>query len=140
MAEAVEGLQQMLRAVKKMDSELGKEIQKALKDGIGGPFVRDVQSLIESLGLVKSGKLERSIKPSLRSGQLYVRSTPPLNPGPKSPQGYAAIYEYGGRTTKKNGPRAFLNPTADKWAASGQTEQAFGVAIDSVIARSGFNG
>lgn len=140
MAEAVEGLQQMLRAVKKMDSELGKEIQKALKDGIGGPFVRDVQSLIESLGLVKSGKLERSIKPSLRNGVLYIRSTPPLNPGPNSKQGYAAIYEYGGRTTKKHGPRAFMNPTADRWLAEGKTEQAFGVAIDGVIARSGFNG
>lgn len=130
----------MLRALRKMDKDLAKQVQKALKDDIGKVFVKDVQDHIRAQGLVKSGHLLRSIKPSLRGGVLYIRSSPALNPGKKSPQGYAPIYEYGGRAGGRRGGRPFLNPTLGDWAGSGKTEAAFGKAIDRVIDRSGFSG
>ncbi len=127
----------MLRALRKMDKGLAGEVRKSLKEDVGKPFVSDVQALIAAKGLVKSGRLRDSIKPSFRGSTLYIRSAPALNPGKRSAQGYAPIYEYGGKAGGRGG-RPFLNPTLEAWAGSGRTEAAFGKALDRVIATSGF--
>jgi len=98
-----------------------------MKQQIGVPFVKDVKGRVATQGLMKSGRLARSIKSSMSGSTLVVRSTPPLNPGPRSRMGYAAIYEYGfGKT------RAFIEPTVRQWYATGKTEKAFEGFLDWV--------
>ena len=124
-ALAVEGLDQLIRTAGRMSKDASKQLRQELRVGVGGEFVRDVKARIDDEGLVRSGKLRGSIRPAVRGSTLVVRSSPPLKPGKKSPQGYARIYEYGARGADESvGPRAFLGPTLDEWRTSGKLDEA----------------
>lgn len=125
MAEAIEGLQPMLSALKKADADLFKDIRKGFRDDVGKPFISDVQDRIREIGLFRTGRLLRSLKLSITTSGIAVRSAPPLNPSPKAKLGYAAIYEL-----RKDKPRPFINPTADEWSSTGKTEQRLGEVLD----------
>lgn len=112
----VEGLDQFVRSVGRVSKGSVREIRKELRVGVGGVFVKDVKARIDEQGLVQSGRLRGSIRPAVRGSTLIIRSKP-QKPGPRSPEGYNAVYEFG--------PRAFLYPTAEEWNASGKTERAF---------------
>jgi hypothetical protein len=102
-------------------------MRKTLKESVATPFVVDVRTAIESRGLVKTGKLLRSITSSVTQKAIDIKSRPPLNPGKRSRMGYAAVYEYG-----KGGARAFLNPTLETWKASGKLEHEMDGFLDWV--------
>lgn len=124
----VTGLRELVRAANAIDKSAGRQLNKELRDTIGRDFVVNV---IERLGWVgfkhPTGRLAGSIKPSVRAANLVVRSSPPLKPGPRSPMGYAAVYEYGyGRS------RAFLDPTLDAWQVSGKLVSEFDGFLDWV--------
>jgi hypothetical protein len=132
---AVEGLAPMLRALRKMDADVAKKMRAALLDDVGKPFVSDVQERIRDIGLHRTGRLLRSIKTSVQGKGIIVRSSPALNPSPKAPKGYAALYEY-----RKDRPRPFIDPTMDEWASTGKTEEALGGVLDRFITSSDFQG
>jgi len=120
----VEGLDQFVRSVGRVSKGSVREIRKELRVGVGGVFVKDVKARIDEQGLVQSGRLRGSIRPAVRGSTLIIRSKP-QKPGPRSPEGYNAVYEFGKRGESEFGPRAFLYPTAEEWNASGKTERAF---------------
>lgn len=111
------GLNQALRAFRKFGDGAAREMRNELRGGIATRFAGDVKKKVESRGLVKSGRLEGTIKPSVRGSQVFVTSRPVLNAGQKSPQGYAPIYEFG-----HGGARAFMEPTRQEWMDSGKLE------------------
>lgn len=114
----VDGLDELLRAVGRIDKALTRELRKELRVGVGGAFVKDVKQRVERVGLVDRGNLRSSIRPAVSGADVVIRSKP-LNPGPRSRLGYGAVYEFGG-----GGRRAFLDPTRDEWQRSGKLEQA----------------
>lgn len=120
MAEAVriEGLRELQGALRRIDRSAATELRKELRTTVGAEFVRDAKDTIAARGLVKSGRLQGSIKASVRGGDLFVRSSPALKPGPKSRQGYAPVYEFG-----HGGARAFLEPTRKEWLGTGKLER-----------------
>ncbi len=59
----------------------------------------------------------------MRGSTLVVRSSPPLNAGPRSAQGYASVYEYGTRGGDGAARRAFLEPTLRAWVGTGRLER-----------------
>ena len=118
----VEGLHELLGALGRVDRGATREIRKELRVGVGGAFVRDVKDRISLMGLVKSGKLRASIRPAVRGSTLVVRSSPPLHPGRRSSEGYAAVYEYGAHGGRRR--RAFLEPTLDAWQTNGKLEES----------------
>jgi hypothetical protein len=121
----VTGLRELVRAANRVDRAAGRQLNKELRDTIGRDFVEDTRDRISARGLVRTGRLLGSIKPSVRGANLTVRSTPPLNPGPRSAAGYAAVYEFGyGKR------RAFLDPTLDEWQASGKLISEFEGYLD----------
>jgi hypothetical protein len=122
----ITGLRELVRAANAVDKAAGRQVSKVMRDTVGKDFVEDTRAAIEARGLVRTGRLLGSIKPSVRGANLVVRSTPPLNPGPRSRLGYAAVYEYG------HGGRSFLNPTLDAWLASGKLIDEFDGFLDWV--------
>jgi hypothetical protein len=131
---SVDGLSELLKALRKTEGKLAPQLRKEMKARIGKPFTTDVKTRIAVQGLYKSGRLSRSIKPAMSGSTLTIRSAPALNPGPKSRMGYAAIYEYGfGKS------RAFLEPEMRVWAVSGKTEAAFADFLDYVETEFGRN-
>lgn len=133
MADAVrvEGLDALVRSFGRVNRKAAGQVRKEMRTGIGGEFVRDVKSRIEGLGLVRSGKLRASIRPAVKGSTLVVRSSPPLRPGRRSAMGYAAIYEYGGRSGA-GAFRPYLGPTLDAWRDSGKVETEFNEFLDWV--------
>ncbi len=128
----VEGLDDFVRAVARVDKQAVRAVRKELRVGIGGAVVRDVKARIDSEGLVATGKLRSTIRPAVKGSTLVVRSSPPLRPGPRSQQGYASIYEFGGRAAGSSvGVRAFMQPTFEEWQ-DGKAEEAFGAFLDWV--------
>jgi hypothetical protein len=122
----VEGLKEAIRALGKIDRQAAGELRKELRTKIGGAFVRDVKLRVELRGLVgKSGRLRNSIRPTVRGASLVVRSSPALKPGPKSRQGYAAVYEFG-----RGGRRSFLEPTLGNWLETGRLRHEMGDYLD----------
>lgn len=121
---AVTGLDELVRTTARISKGAAGELRKEMRVGIGGEFVRDTKARIDAEGLVRKGKLRASIRPAVSGTTLIVRSSPPLRPGERSPQGYAAVYEYGSRP--------FLDPTLQEWAASGRLEEEFGHFMDWV--------
>ena len=128
----VEGLDAFVRAVGRVDKQAVRAVRKELRVGIGGAVVRDVKARIDAEGLVASGKLRASIRPAVKGSTLFVRSSPPLRPGPRSRQGYAAIYESGGREAGASvGVRTFMQPTFEEWEGA-KAEAAFDGFLDWV--------
>jgi hypothetical protein len=125
VAEAIEGLQPMLSALRKANAELFKDLRTGLREDVGKPFISDVQDRIRAIGLIRTGRLLRSLKLSITTSGIAVRSAPPLNPSPKAKLGYAGIYEL-----RKDKPRPFINPTLDEWSSTGKTEQRLGGVLD----------
>jgi hypothetical protein len=123
----ITGLRELVRAANRIDKAAGRQLNKEMRDTIGKDFVADTREMIAARGLVRTGRLLGSIKPSVRGANLVVRSSPPLKPGPRSRLGYAAVYEYG-----YGQRRAFLDPTLDAWLASGKLISEFDGFLDWV--------
>lgn len=119
------GLQSTIAAIRRIDRGFAKETQHVAMEKLGRPVAADVQSKIYQEGLRKTGRLHDSIKPSFRSGRLYIRSTPALNPGSRSPRGYAPIYEYG-----HHGARAFMQPVMNSWIQGDKAVHAMEEVLD----------
>ncbi|MBA3844260.1 MAG: hypothetical protein H0X39_16865 [Actinobacteria bacterium] len=136
MAEAVrvEGLRELVGALGRLDRKMGAELRRELRTRVGGEFTRDVKLGIIGQGLYRTGALYRSIRPSVSGTTLTVRSAPALRPGPRSRGGYGVIYEYTGRAGSRDGrgTRAFLNPTLDRWEATGKLEESLGGFLDFI--------
>lgn len=118
-AYAVTGLDDLIRTMGRIDRKTAGELRREMRTTIGRDFSRDAKQRITDNGLVKTGRLRNSIRPAVRGSTLVVRSSPPLNPGKRSPQGYAPVYEYG-----SDAARAFLGPTLDEWRTSGKLDEA----------------
>lgn len=131
-AYAVSGLDDLIRTTGRIDRKAAGELRRQMRTTIGRDFTLDAKAKVDELGLVKTGRLRGSIRPAVKGSTLVVRSSPPLNPGKKSPQGYAPIYEFGGRGTETAGPRAFLAPTLEDWQASGRLEEELSGFLDWV--------
>lgn len=113
MPVAVEGLDDLVRAFQRVDAKVPREMRKQLRNEVGRPFVADAKEHVGSVGLVKTGKLRRSIRPLVQGSTLLVRDSATNKGFP-----YPAVYEFG-----KGGARAFLGPTADEWIQSGKLEK-----------------
>lgn len=106
----VKGLDQFVRSVGRVDKGAVRQIRKELRVGVGGRFVKDVKARISANGLVDSGRLRGSIRPAVKGSTLIIRSKP-QKPGKRSPEGYNAVYEFGGSVVRsvrlKGGGRGF---------------------------------
>lgn len=124
----ITGLRELVRAANSIDKAAGRQLNKVMRDTVGKDFVEDVHERLGSVGFKHpTGRLAGSIKPSVRGGNVVVRSSPALNPGPRSRLGYAAVYEFGyGRRF------AFLDPTLDEWLSSGKLIDEFDGFLDWV--------
>lgn len=107
----MEGLNELIRSFGRVNKKSAGQVRKELRGSVGKAFVLAVKDRISANSLVQSGKLRGSIRPAVKGSQLVVRSSPPLRAGTRSPEGYAAIYEFGGSAVRsvrlKGGGRGF---------------------------------
>ncbi len=131
MTEMVSGLKELRRAVSSIDRDMGKELTRVLKAEVAAPVVaisRGLAPVGPSRGAHgQSGRLRDSIKGSVRGGSVFVVSSPPLNPSPGSPRGYAPVVEYG-----DHGVRSFLRKGVTQFERSGGMERAGNAVLDWV--------
>lgn len=127
----VEGLDELLRAFSRLERGLARELRNELRR-VGYRFARDAKQTVTARGLVRTGRLRGSLRPAVRGATLVVRSSPPLNPGPRSAAGYASVYENGARGGDGVGKRAFLEPTLRAWLGTGRLERELEAFLDWV--------
>ena len=121
----VEGLDRLVRDFGRMSKQLRKDLQAELKD-IAGHVADEAQSVAEREGLRDSGKLIRSIKPSVRGSTAYVRATA-TNRG----FNYPRRHEF-----ENGGVRAFLHPALQQ--STSKVEREIGRMVDRLADRNGF--
>lgn len=114
----VDGLDELIRSMSRIDKGIAKEMRARLRKDVGEPFARDAKLRAP----VKSGKLRRSIRPAVKGTTVVVRDTA-TNRG----FNYPAVMEFA-----HGGERAFLDPTLDQWRATGQLEQSMEGFLDWV--------
>jgi hypothetical protein len=105
MAEAIkiEGIQELMVACKRADSELKKGLQRDLK-GIALLVATRAKSIAEAKGLRESGRLIASIRPGIQGSSAIVRDS-----ANRAGFNYPAVYEYG-----HGKARAFLEPALEQ--------------------------
>lgn len=113
----LEGLKGTLAVMRQMNDGAARELRTQLRGGVATHFVNDVKAKIDERGLVKTGALRGSIKPSVRGSDVYAVSSPALHPGKKDRRGYAPIYEFG-----NGGRRAYMEPVLQEWLTTGKLE------------------
>jgi hypothetical protein len=126
VAVRTHGLDQLVRDFGKLERELKKELQDELRQ-IADKVAERAKAHAVREGLVRSGKLVRSIKPGIRSRSIAVVRASATNKGFR----YPALYEYG-----KGGVRSFLKPAAE--AMHDETARAVEDMLDRLSSRAGF--
>lgn len=121
----VEGLNQLVRDFGKIEKDLRKELQAELKD-LARIVQREAQEIATAKGLVRTGKLVRSIRPSVRGGRAFIRETA-TNKG----YAYPRIYEYG-----HDGVRSFMQPALE--AKRNEVYEGLDDMLDRLTDRNGF--
>ena len=94
----VEGLNPLVRGLRRAGDELGKDLQKELRL-LAKHVATQAQKVAEAKGLHDSGQLVAKIKPSVRGGTAWVRDA-----AQRRGYNYPGRYEYGDRH------RPFLEP------------------------------
>lgn len=112
MTVTVEGLDGLLRAAGRIDRKASAQLRRELRVTVGGAFVKDAKVKVDEVGLVKTGRLKRGIRPSVQGSIVLIRDTA-VNKG----YSYPALHEFA-----HGGARAFLGPTVDMWNSSGKLE------------------
>lgn len=105
---AVEGLQDLMRIIRKMDKEARKEVRAKLRD-VGKIVADEAKAQAAAQGLYRTGLLIRRIRPKLTSRSIQIVDTA-MKRSPKYPSGYnyPKRYEY-----EKGGARAFMRPALE---------------------------
>lgn len=95
---AVTGYSEMMRAINRMEKTTKKKAKSLLKE-VGRMVATEAQSIARQKGLVRTGNLVRSIKPSVTvSTARIVESALSYSGGQTKGFPYPKIYEYGGAT------------------------------------------
>ena len=109
MAVAVEGLKEFNRAIKAMDKTQQREVRKAFKQS-GSIVAKAAIVHATRHGLVDTGNLVRSIKPSLRIAGVFVTARA-KNKSLRYPRGYnyPRLHNYRG-----GGVTQFMEPALEE--------------------------
>lgn len=100
----IEGLDALTRGFKRVDKDLGKQLQHRLRT-IGAAVALTAKAEAPH----KTGALARSIRPTVRGGSVYVSA-----PVRRKSKGYPAGYRYANRIEFQDGGRdAFLRPAVE---------------------------
>lgn len=127
----VNGLDELVRAFRKMDRETARAVQRRLREA-ADVVAEEAKSVAEAQGLHRTGRLVRSIRPFYSGTTAGVRAGATNRGYP-----YPARYEYGGRGTGEGvGPRAFLAPALER--KRDEVEQRLEQMIDDVADAGGF--
>lgn len=125
----VEGLSRLIRDMKKLESELPKEIKAEMKL-IADHVAEDAQDDVSRRGLVDSGKMRKKIMGKARQNGAVIQSKAK---SPRKGYPYPAIFEFGGRARsmkrKSFGPGGEVtnrSAIGARLAASGPALGAFG--------------
>jgi len=156
-AVRVEGLRELQRALKAVDSKVAKELRGELKDA-AGHVASTAKGIAEFQGLRDTGKLINSIRPGATMSYAYVKESANRNGFL-----YPRIYEFGGRDVQfgrailnrssrgkqlrsrygsalgsrgQFGPRAFLGPAVEMERP--KVEAAVERILDRAVDRYGF--
>lgn len=98
----ITGLKELQRDLKRADAELPKQLRVAVK-GIGQTVADEAKRIAEGNGLVLTGRLVRSIRPSVRGMTAVIRDT-----AKQRGFNYPVRYEFGDRK------RPFLVPAVQR--------------------------
>lgn len=98
----ITGLKELQRDLKRADAELPKQLRVAVK-GIGQTVADEAKRIAEGNGLVLTGRLVRSIRPSVRGMTAVIRDT-----AKQRGFNYPVRYEFGDRR------RPFLVPAVQR--------------------------
>lgn len=120
-AVKVEGLNELIRAARKIELGMATEMTLTLKQQIGTPMSEDMKHMAEARGLVgETHHLVDMIKPTVRGASLSIRDTATNDGYP-----YPKRYEY-----QDGGARAFMEPVVHQWESSGELERRFDTYLD----------
>lgn len=98
----IKGLKELQRDLRRADAGLPKALREGFKD-VGKMVAKEAQSIAEGKGLVLTGRLVRSIRPSVRGMTAVIRAT-----AQQRGFNYPARYEFGDRK------RPFLVPAVSR--------------------------
>lgn len=136
----VEGLKELDRAFGKLSKDLRKELRDELR-AAGRIVSAEAKTIAAQKGLVRSGKLVRAIRPTVKGGSLFVRD------GARGSDGfpYPKRYEFeGGRrqpsdaaSYRGTGSRAFMRPALER--TSGQVVERIDEMLGRLAGENGFN-
>lgn len=115
----VTGLKELQRNLKRADSELPKQLRAGFKE-VGKTVADEAKRIAEGKGLVLTGRLVRSIRPSVRGTTAVIRDT-----AKQRGFNYPARYEFGDRK------RPFLVPAVK--AKEGQIVRDLEEVINRVL-------
>lgn len=121
----VEGLNEVIRAFRRMDRSLAREVQMELRH-ISQFVADDAKVTATGKGLVDAGRLVRGIKPFYRGATAGVRSSVTRKGYP-----YGGVYEFG-----RGVARAFLEPTVRR--DEHKIVEAFEDMLDRLTSQAGF--
>lgn len=115
------GIADLLRDLRRMDKELGKALTRALRE-VGDDVRDDVRSSTKAP--YRTGRLRRSIKTSVRRGQVSLYSTLPQAP----------VHHWGGTIRPRGAPirikrTEFL--TSEVAERADDTERKLGSLVDT---------
>lgn len=98
----IKGLKELQRDLRRADAGLPKALREGFKD-VGKMVAKEAQSIAEGKGLVLTGRLVRSIRPSVRGMTAVIRAT-----AQQRGFNYPVRYEFGDRK------RPFLVPAVSR--------------------------
>lgn len=98
----IRGLKELQRDLRRADAELPKALREGFKD-VGKMVADEAKSIAEGKGLVLTGRLVKSIRPSVRGTTAVIRAT-----AQQRGFNYPVRYEFGDRK------RPFLVPAVSR--------------------------
>lgn len=98
----ITGLKELQRDLKRADADLPKQLRAAFKE-VGRTVADEAKRIAEARGLVLTGRLVRSIRPSVRGTTAVIRDT-----AQQRGFNYPVRYEFGDRK------RPFLVPAVQR--------------------------
>lgn len=122
----VEGYRELSSAFQRMDKRLAKELRTEMRDNIAAPIAERARARARALGLFRSGKLIRGIKPFATGRAVGIKDSVTRKGG----FSYPAYYEDG------PGDKPFLWPTALQERP--HVERSFADFLDRFTSAEGF--
>lgn len=118
---SVTGLAELQRSLRRAGSELYPQVRESLRE-IGEMVAQEARSIATGKGLVLTGRLVKSIRPTVRTRDVVIKAT-----AKQRGYNYPARYEFGDRN------RPFLRPAVA--AKEAEVHRRLELAIDRLLGR-----